>query len=158
MEEVKYLGSESPMNANRNMESVSPGASYHARMTGPSEFVRNWVELRLMGQQPDRRSYHSSFVFDKKLYVFGGLDIREGSLNSLFELNLQCLGEISPEELSSPGGDPIQSNYRWRPVETTGNATHIPGRIAYHTSCVYKDNMYLFGGNLPKSSNAMDDN
>ena len=26
---------------------------------------------------------------------------------------------------------------------------HIPGSIAYHSSCVYKDNMYLFGGNVP---------
>lgn len=118
MEEVKYSGQESPANPNRNMDSVSPGASYQARMTGPTEFIRNWVELRLMGQQPDRRSYHSSFVFDKKLYVYGGLDIREGSLNSLFELNLQLLGEISPEEIASPGGDPIQSNYRWRNVQT----------------------------------------
>ena len=55
---------------------------------GSTEFTRNWVELRLMGQQPERRSYHSSFVFDKRLFVFGGLDIREGSLNSLFELSL----------------------------------------------------------------------
>ena len=107
MEEVKYGGGESPTNINRNNESVSPGNSYQARMTGASEFCRNWVELRLMGQQPDRRSYHSSFIFDKRLFVFGGLDIREGSLNSLFELSLQCLGEISQDELNSPGGDPI---------------------------------------------------
>ena len=117
MEEVKWSGgNESPSNQNRHMESVSPATSYlanRATLRNP-EFVKNWVELRLMGQQPDRRSYHSSFIFDKKLFVFGGLDIREGSLCNLFELNLQCLSEISPEELISPGGDPIQSNYRWR--------------------------------------------
>lgn len=84
----------------RNNESVSPGASYMApRVGGLSEFCRNWVELRLMGQQPDRRSYHASFIFDKRLFVFGGLDIREGSLDSLFELNLDCLRDISPDEL-----------------------------------------------------------
>ena len=38
----------------------------------------------------------------------------------------------------------------------SGNPLHIPGRIAYHTSCVYKENMYLFGGNLP-SKNTNDD-
>lgn len=32
------------------------------------------------------------------------------------------------------------------------------GRIAYHTSCVFKDNMYIFGGNLPVSNNNMDTN
>lgn len=54
--------------------------------------------------------------------MFGGLDIREGSLNSLYELNLQCLAEIDPEELHSPAGYPIQSNYRWRLVQTAGNS------------------------------------
>ena len=125
---------------------------------GSTEFCRNWVELRLMGQQPDRRSYHSSFVFDKRLFVFGGLDIREGSLNSLFELSLQCLGELNNDELGSPGGAPMQSNFRWRLVQTSGNNAHIPGNIAYHSSCVYKENMYLFGGNLPSSSRANEDN
>jgi hypothetical protein len=117
MEEIKYMGgNDSPSNIRGNMESVSPGNSYYARLTGPSEFSRNWVELRLMGQQPERRSYHSSFIFDKKLFVYGGLDIREGSLNSLFELNLQCLGELNSDELNSPGGDAMQSNFRWRLV------------------------------------------
>jgi len=108
MEEAKYTGgTDSPTIRDRNMESTSPGNSYYARMTGPTEFNRNWVELRLLGQQPDRRSYHSSFIFDKKLFVFGGLDIREGSLNTLFELNLACLSELNPDELNSPGGDPL---------------------------------------------------
>ena len=156
MEEVKQYGADSPSNPQRHVESVSPGTSYTAaRMTGPSEFTRNWIELRLLGQQPDRRSYHSSFIFDKKLFVFGGLDIREGSLNSLYELNLQCLSEIDPDELGSPAGQSISSNYRWRPVQTAGNAMNVPGRIAYHSSCVYKDNMYLFGGNIPRANNSM---
>ena len=119
MEEQKFMGSaDSPFN--RNNDSVSPGTSYYGRLTGPTEFSRNWVELRLMGQQPDRRSYHSSFIFDKKLFVYGGLDIREGSLNSLFELNMQCLNEITGDDINSPGGEPIQSNFRWRLVQTTG--------------------------------------
>ena len=151
MEEIKYSGKESPSQYNRNMDGMSPAASASMRMMGTTEFTRNWVELRLMGQQPDRRSYHSSFTFDKRLFVFGGLDIREGSLNSLFELSLQCLGELNNDELESPGGAPMQSNFRWRLVQTQGNAAHIPGKIAYHSSCVYKDNMYLFGGNTPNS-------
>ena len=118
MEEMKYSGKESPSYNNRNMESISPAASIHQRMMGSTEFCRNWVELRLMGQQPDRRSYHSSFTFDKRLFVYGGLDIREGSLNSLFELSLQCLGELNNDELDSPGGAPMQSNFRWRLVQT----------------------------------------
>lgn len=152
VEEVKmpaaaatYSDSPGMRNYQENSPSISQGPH---RMTGPGEeFCRNWVELRLMGQQPDRRSYHSSFIFDKKLYVYGGLDIREGSINSLYELNLLCLQELNNDELHYPGGEPMQSSYKWRLVTPTGNAQQIPGRIAYHTSCVYKDNMYLFGGN-----------
>ena len=96
MEEVKIPRTDSP---GRNFE-ASPAMSYGHRMLGPGEdFCRNWVELRMIGQQPDRRSYHSSFIFDKKLYVYGGLDIREGSINSLYELNLQCLQELNNDEL-----------------------------------------------------------
>lgn len=51
MEEVKYSGTESPANPLRRTESISPGLNYSTnRLTGPSEFVRNWVELRLLGQ------------------------------------------------------------------------------------------------------------
>ena len=54
MEELKQsaISDQSPaFPNNRNMESVSPGNSYHMqRLTGgPTEFIRNWVELRLMG-------------------------------------------------------------------------------------------------------------
>ena len=51
MEEVKYSSTDSPANPMRNTESVSPGLGHTAnRLTGASEFVRNWVELRLLGQ------------------------------------------------------------------------------------------------------------
>ena len=64
--------------------------------------LKHWHEMRFKDQQPDRRSYHSTFIFDRKLYVYGGLDIEDGSLNSLYELNLQCLDELS-EELQGDG-------------------------------------------------------
>ena len=49
MEEQKFMAStDSPLN--RNNDSVSPSTTYYGRMTGPSEFSKNWVELRLMGQ------------------------------------------------------------------------------------------------------------
>ena len=89
-------------------------------------------------------------MFDRKLYVFGGLDIREGSLNSLYEISLTCLDELS-EELQ--GDQQFESRHKWRYVQTTGSAIHVPGPIAYHTSIVYKDNMYLFGGNNPCIAN-----
>ena len=50
MEETKNSGKESPSQYNRNMDGVSPAASASMRMMGTTEFTRNWVELRLMGQ------------------------------------------------------------------------------------------------------------
>ena len=45
----------------------------------------------------------------------------------------------------------------WKQVKTTGNPSAIPDRIAYHTSIVYKDNMYVFGGNNFKMQQFVDE-
>ena len=74
-------------------QTMSPGSNMYN-----AEELKCWHEMRFKDQQPDRRSYHSTFVFDRKLYVYGGLDIREGSLNSLYELNLSCLNELEDDE------------------------------------------------------------
>ena len=77
------------------------------------EEKKNWYEMRFKDQQPDRRSYHSTFIFDRKLYVYGGLDIREGSLNTLYELNLNCISELVDED-----GDGLVNRHKWRQVQT----------------------------------------
>lgn len=48
----------------------------------------NWVQLRLEGRQPERRAYHTSFVHEDTLYIFGGHDIREGQMNTMWSLDL----------------------------------------------------------------------
>jgi len=66
-----------------------------------SPSVQCWTELRIAGQTPERRSYHSSFSYNGKLYVFGGLDIQKGCLETLYELDLNsiaCLENESIEE------------------------------------------------------------
>ena len=54
MEEVKHSGKESPAYNNtannRNLESMSPAVSMQRMLGQTTEFTRNWVELRLMGQ------------------------------------------------------------------------------------------------------------
>lgn len=37
--------------------------------------VEHWYELRLANCAPERRSYHSVFVYENRMFVFGGLDI-----------------------------------------------------------------------------------
>jgi len=53
--------------------------------------VEHWYELRLASNAPERRSYHSVFTYEDRMFVFGGLDIQNGSMNSLWELNLAHL-------------------------------------------------------------------
>ena len=57
----------------------------------------NWSEVRLSRQNPERRSYHSSFTYNKFLYILGGLDIRECSMSSLWQLDLHSLTEQQSE-------------------------------------------------------------
>ena len=53
----------------------------------------NWSEVRLAKANPERRSYHSSFSYDKKMFILGGLDINQGTMESLWSLDLACLLE-----------------------------------------------------------------
>lgn len=55
---------------------------------------KNWAEVRLGGKAPDRRGYHNSFLYKGKFYIHGGHDIREGSFDSLWELDLQALQRL----------------------------------------------------------------
>ena len=125
--------------------------------SGVGDFHENWFEMRMVGLQPDRRSYHSSFIYDNKLFIFGGLDIREGSLDTLYELPLAVMQETILDELDRPNNQALLSMHRWRKVETTGNLVHTPCPLAHHTNVVYKDNLYLFGGNNPRSLNAQEE-
>jgi hypothetical protein len=78
-----------------HINGLSPGLT-----AGGLNQFDHWYELRLKGNAPERRSYHSSFIYDNRLFIFGGLDIREGSMNSLWELNLRYLSDLELDENS----------------------------------------------------------
>eukprot|EP00347_Sterkiella_histriomuscorum_P011091 403373787 len=101
---------------------------------------QNWYELRILGKYPERRAYHTSFQVGKKMYIYGGHDIKEGSLGSLWMLDIGKLSEQSNSEF------PEQSDKRasWTKVEFHGKES--PGLIAHHTSVVFGEKMYTFGG------------
>jgi hypothetical protein len=80
------------------------------------------------------------------LYVFGGHDIREGSKDSLWMLDLRKMKDLDL--------DPAHQNKdcTWKLLETKG--VEKPGFLAHHSSVVYNDKMYLFGGsNLENENN-----
>jgi N-acetylneuraminic acid mutarotase len=47
--------------------------------------------MKMTGKLPERRSYCASCVYNDFLYVFGGQDLKEGSYNSIWKLNLKVV-------------------------------------------------------------------
>lgn len=79
----------------------------------------------MSGDCPSARRAHSTFVWNDKLYVFGGGD-GVHALSDLFALDLM---------------DP--SNLRWQNVSPTGQ---IPVPRGYHTANLVGDKLVVFGG------------
>ena len=105
-------------------------------MNGGTEL--NWWNFRFNGKCPDRRAYHSSFVNNGTLYVYGGKDISVGHLNSLWAIDLsETYNLVQGQSEHAP-------NPEWRFIKTTG--TNQPSPIANHTSIAFENKMYLFGG------------
>jgi len=78
---------------------------------------------------PERRSYLASGVYKNHLYVFGGQDLKEGSYNSLWRLDLQIVLE---------GGTTA-----WECVKTTGK---LPKPISHHYGFICNDSFLIYGG------------
>ena len=56
----------------------------------------DWLELRLQGKLPERRSNHCSFIVKGEeeaewLYIHGGRDLKEGALDSMWRVNLTAI-------------------------------------------------------------------
>ncbi len=64
-------------------------------------------------------------------------------MDSLWMLNLTNISEIE-------NNDPRNKACKWTQLETTGKG---PGPLAYHSSVVIGDTMYLYGGSSTSSEN-----
>ena len=60
-------------------------------------FEVNWWEFRAQDLQPERRGYHSSFVYDNKLFVYGGRDIQMGYKDNIWFIDLKDQREFIPD-------------------------------------------------------------
>jgi hypothetical protein len=72
------------------------------------------------------------------MFIYGGHDIREGSMDSLWMLDLQKLNDLEKSD------EYQDKKCMWHLMETSGKEN--PGKVSRHTSEVYLDKMYLFGG------------
>lgn len=68
-----------------------PERVYKPGSNKPSKFYRGWNELKVVGKLPERRCYHSASVSQGCLYIHGGQDIKEGSHDSIWMLNLDTI-------------------------------------------------------------------
>ncbi|CAI2364122.1 unnamed protein product [Moneuplotes crassus] len=92
------------------------------------ESNKNWSEYRVSGKAPTRRGYHASFIHDNYLYVHGGHDIREGTLDTMHRIHLE----------------PSSNDNEWEQISQRG--MQKPGCISYHTLTRHGDQAFLFGG------------
>lgn len=90
-----------------------------------NKVLNRWEQIRCIGKLPERRSYHTSITFKNKIYVYGGYDIKEGDMKSMFCLDLN---ESAPE---------------WQEIKLTGDR---PEGISRHSAILWDDKIYCLGG------------
>jgi len=100
-----------------------------------------WVELRLQGKLPERRSNHCSFIAkdgsDEYLYIHGGRDLKEGAIESMWCVNLTKIHMLKEDAFYA---------VEWQQVQTQGGKG--PGKISHHTASVQSDTEVVFYGGL----------
>lgn len=88
------------------------------------EIIREyWKKLSSKGDDIGKVRAHSSEVYDKYLYVFGGLDSNKNCKNTMFRYHLND----NNWELLLPSGKP--------PIER-----------CYHEMCLFKNYLFIYGG------------
>ena len=75
------------------------------------------------------------FVYSS-LYIHGGRDLKEGSIDTMWRVNLTGIHALKHDPYH-----PVE----WECVTTTGKA---PGKISHHTCCVLNPKEVLFYGGL----------
>ena len=72
------------------------------------------------------------------LYVHGGRDLKEGSIASMWRLNLTSIHQIMEDDVQDQMSE-------WELVQTTGRG---PGKISHHTVSVRPTKEVIFYGGL----------
>ncbi len=75
------------------------------------------------------------------MYIHGGRDLKEGSISSLWRLNLTACREM--------GDDP--SSTAWESIQTSGKG---PGAISHHKSCLIDPSTVVIYGGLSGEENS----
>jgi len=84
-----------------------------------------WLEIKCINV-PRRRSYHSSFIHKDTLYIFGGVDLKEGRISEMSSISLKFI-----------------DNIQWINSEVYGD---IPEPLSDQAGTLVEDSYYMFGG------------
>lgn len=90
----------------------------------------------MTGKLPERRSNQISEIYEDSVLIFGGKDLKEGAYNTLWKLPLSTIME--------------GESASWELIETTGT---MPPPISHHSSSLYNDTLYIYGGLVGSDSN-----
>ena len=101
-----------------------------------SRLFRGWNELKVSGKLPERRSYHVGAVHDGYMFVFGGQDLKEGSVNTTWKINIQSI-----VRQSSNGEANVSAE--WEQLNVKGQ---VPAPMSHHSSFVFENKLYCYGG------------
>ena len=82
----------------------------------------------MTGKLPERRSYQISDINEDVVYIFGGQDLKEGSYNTLWKLDLKAVLENNPAT--------------WESIHTQ----NTPHPISHHSGFISDQKMYVYGG------------
>ena len=101
-----------------------------------SRLYRGWNELKVSGKLPERRSYHVGAAHNGFMYVFGGQDLKEGSVNSTWKIDVESIVHQSGQGLNSVRAE-------WEFLNCKGT---IPEPMSHHSSFVHENKLYCYGG------------
>lgn len=82
-----------------------------------------WEEIRTANTHPSRRSYHSAVMWNEKMIIYGGQDLREGPQSGLWWIEISQFDQGEWEEAK---------------IEASP--------ICRHSAIIKNDLMYVFGG------------
>uniref|UniRef100_A0A0N5CD48 Kelch domain-containing protein 10 n=1 Tax=Strongyloides papillosus TaxID=174720 RepID=A0A0N5CD48_STREA len=107
------------------------------------DFITNeWAEVKPTGKKPAWRDFHTACVIDGKMYIFGGRCDEMGMFISNKDIYTNEVYVLDLEE------------YSWKTITKKGDG---PSGRRSHSSWVFNNRMYIFGGYYGPTNSHFDD-
>lgn len=100
------------------------GLHVETRSQNIDQSMNMWEEVRTANLHPSRRSYHSAVMWNDKMIIYGGQDLREGPQSGMWRIEIGQFDQGDWEEVKN--------------IEA--------GPLCRHSAIVKHNSMYIFGG------------